>query len=213
VRIAELSRYSGVTAPTIKFYVREGLLPPGELTSPNQAQYGDEHLRRLKLIRALVDLGGLSIAAAKEVLAAVDDPEPQIAELLGRARGVADDSADRTSAQAASVVDDLIARLGWASAAGAARNDLVNVVATIQELGLGEVVGVLDGYAEAAARVAAADVAAVQAQDARGDVQAAAILAVLGGRMFESLRSLAHDAARSGRIAAGGDGNRTPADE
>ena len=53
MRIAELSRDSGVPVPTIKYYVREGLLPPGELTSPNQAQYDASHLRRLRLIRAL----------------------------------------------------------------------------------------------------------------------------------------------------------------
>jgi DNA-binding transcriptional MerR regulator len=39
MRIAELSRRSGVSVPTIKYYLREGLLPPGERTSPNQALY------------------------------------------------------------------------------------------------------------------------------------------------------------------------------
>jgi hypothetical protein len=46
--------------PTIKYYVREGLLPPGQLASPNQTQYDNSHLRRLRLIRALTEVGGLS---------------------------------------------------------------------------------------------------------------------------------------------------------
>jgi DNA-binding transcriptional MerR regulator len=74
MRIAELSRRSGIPVPTIKYYVREGLLPPGELTSPNQAQYDETHVRRLKLIRALVDVGDLSIAATRDVLASIDSP-------------------------------------------------------------------------------------------------------------------------------------------
>ncbi|WP_346281659.1 MerR family DNA-binding transcriptional regulator, partial [Pseudonocardia sp.] len=34
MRMAELSARTGVPIPTIKFYLREGLLPPGERTSP-----------------------------------------------------------------------------------------------------------------------------------------------------------------------------------
>src|SRR5260370_17144359 len=83
MRIAELSRDSGVPVPTIKYYVREGLLPPGELTSPNQAQYNDAHLRRLKLIRALCDVGGLSVAAMRDLLAAAGSPATSTPEPLG----------------------------------------------------------------------------------------------------------------------------------
>ena len=47
MRIAELSRRSGVSVPTIKYYLREGLLAAGERTGPNQARYDEAHLRRL----------------------------------------------------------------------------------------------------------------------------------------------------------------------
>jgi DNA-binding transcriptional MerR regulator len=83
MRMAELSRRSGVSVPTIKYYLREGLLPAGAVTSPNQADYGNGHLRRLRLIRALIDVGGLSVAAAREVLGAVDDPSVVGHDLLG----------------------------------------------------------------------------------------------------------------------------------
>ena len=46
MRIAELSQKTGVPVPTIKYYLREGLLPAGELTSPNQAHYDDRHVQR-----------------------------------------------------------------------------------------------------------------------------------------------------------------------
>lgn len=47
VRISELSRASGVSTATIKYYLREKLLPEGRLTSATQAQYGQAHVDRL----------------------------------------------------------------------------------------------------------------------------------------------------------------------
>ena len=57
IRISELSRRSGVPVPTIKFYIREGILSRGESTAPNQARYSEEHLNRLALIGALQQAG------------------------------------------------------------------------------------------------------------------------------------------------------------
>jgi DNA-binding transcriptional MerR regulator len=83
MRVGELSKRSGVPVPTIKYYLREGLLPAGVLTSPNQAYYDDEHLRRLRLVRALVDVGGLSIASVREVLTAIDTRDESLHAKLG----------------------------------------------------------------------------------------------------------------------------------
>ena len=86
MRISELSRLSGVSIPSIKYYLRESLLTPGASTGSNQADYGDVHLTRLRLIRALVDVGGLSIAAAREVLSAVDNPDLPLGWVFGVAQ-------------------------------------------------------------------------------------------------------------------------------
>jgi len=74
MRIAELSRHSGVPVTTIKFYIREGLLPVGERSHRNQAQYGEVHLQRLDLIRALREVAGLSIDVVRGVIAQLDKP-------------------------------------------------------------------------------------------------------------------------------------------
>ncbi|WP_079051275.1 MerR family DNA-binding transcriptional regulator [Streptomyces curacoi] len=37
MKISELSRRSGVSIPTIKYYLRDGLLPHGQATATNQA--------------------------------------------------------------------------------------------------------------------------------------------------------------------------------
>ncbi|WP_092536417.1 MerR family transcriptional regulator [Amycolatopsis arida] len=68
-------RPSGVSIPTIKFYLREQLLAPGRLEAPNQAHYDREHLHQLRLIRALIDVGGLSVAATGDVLDGASGPD------------------------------------------------------------------------------------------------------------------------------------------
>src|SRR5215475_7835283 len=135
MRIAELSRDSGVPVPTIKYYVREGLLEPGELTSPNQAQYDESHVRRLKLIRALAEVGGLSIGAIRQLLAAANSPGTSPHEALGKAQYAtaprydyrASDASQRAAAQQA---DELISRHGWRiSPESPARELLASVLA------------------------------------------------------------------------------------
>ena len=72
MRIAELSRLSGVTPATIKYYLREGLLAPGVHTHPNQVEYTEHHVTRLRLIRALIEIGGLSVSATSDLLSVLD---------------------------------------------------------------------------------------------------------------------------------------------
>ena len=85
MRISELSRESGVPVATIKFYLRERLLPDGVLTSATQAQYDETHLDRLALIRALIGVGGLSIARVQQVLHSIEHPPESLHDLLGMA--------------------------------------------------------------------------------------------------------------------------------
>ena len=86
MRISELSANSGITVPTIKFYLREGLLAPGSPRAVNQADYGEPHLHRLRLIRALSEIGGLRLREIRGVLAAIDDDRLPLHDLLGVAQ-------------------------------------------------------------------------------------------------------------------------------
>jgi DNA-binding transcriptional MerR regulator len=83
MRISELSSQTGVPVPTIKFYLRENLLHEGVRTSATQAQYDESHAARLRLIRALLGPAGLSIAAAHQVIQAIEQPPESLHELLG----------------------------------------------------------------------------------------------------------------------------------
>ncbi|MFC8125046.1 MerR family transcriptional regulator [Streptomyces sp. NPDC057302] len=198
MRIGELSRRTGVPVPTIKYYVREGLLPPGELSSPNQAHYGEPHERRLRLIRALLDVGGLKVAAIAEVLAAVDDPARPLHKVLGAAAdrlgsaGDADDDAEAAAANTA--VEELIARRGWHThESNPAAADLSRALAAMSRVGHGAYTEVLDDYADAAEVVARADLGYVNRRVAVEDlVESVVIGTVLGEAVFNAMRRLAH---------------------
>ena len=73
MRISELSRHSGVPVTTIKFYIREGLLPAGERSHRNQASYSEVHLRKLDLIRALREVAGLSLDVVRGVIEQIEN--------------------------------------------------------------------------------------------------------------------------------------------
>ncbi|MGW7366172.1 MerR family transcriptional regulator [Streptomyces sp. NPDC054841] len=198
MRIGELSRRTGVPVPTIKYYVREGLLPAGELSSPNQASYGPGHERRLRLIRALLDVGGLSLAAIGEVLAAVDDEQRSLHKVLGAAAdrivpryGGEDDEETHLAREE---VARLIEARGWkVSAKGPAGEALAAALAALARVGHGAFVEVLDDYAEAAELAARVDLAYVGRRVAREDlVESVVIGTVLGDAMLSALRRLAH---------------------
>ncbi|WP_367045082.1 MerR family transcriptional regulator [Streptomyces sp. Je 1-332] len=198
MRIGELSRRTGVPVPTIKYYVREGLLPPGELSSPNQAQYDDAHERRLRLIRALLDVGGLKVAAIAEVLGAVDDPGRPLHKVLGAAAdrlgsaGGAEDDAEAETARTA--VEELIARRGWRThESNPAAADLSRALAAMGRVGHGAFTELLDEYADAAELVARADLGYVSRRATVEDlVESVVIGTVLGEAVFSALRRLAH---------------------
>ncbi|MFG2622610.1 MerR family transcriptional regulator [Streptomyces sp. NPDC048507] len=197
MRIGELSARTGVPVPTIKYYVREGLLPAGELSSPNQANYGDDHVRRLRLVRGLLEVGGLSVAAIGEVLAAVDDTERPVHKLLGAVtdRLVPEygGEADEETVRARERVARLVEERGWrVSPQGPAGEALAAALAVLARAGHGDFAGVLDTYAEAAVRVARADLATLAGKTAREDlVESVAVGTVMGDRMFAALRRLA----------------------
>ncbi|WP_103531934.1 MerR family transcriptional regulator [Streptomyces sp. SM11] len=198
MRIGELSRRSGVSVPTIKYYLREGLLSAGELTSPNQAHYGPGHERRLRLIRALLDVGGLSLAAIGEVLEVMDDPEQPVHKVLGiAADGITPTGEEEPGPEledAREEVAELLRRRDWqADEQCPAAESLAEVLAALRRAGHGGYAELLDAYADAAEPVARADLDYVQRRVAREDlVESVVVGTVLGEAMFGALRRLAH---------------------
>lgn len=140
MRIGDLAKTTGVPVATLKFYLREGLLPAGTPTAVNQAEYDDVHVRRVKLVRALLHLGGLSIADAQRVLAAVDDETMPIHDALGVAQDAMVPKLDRSGtryADALAEVDRFVRRHQLRVRPGAAvRGMLADAVVGLAECDL-----------------------------------------------------------------------------
>jgi len=78
MKIGELAEASGVPVPTIKHYLREGLLPEGTKTSRNMAYYPPELVDRIELIKQLQEERFMPLKAIKAVL----DEGPERARAL-----------------------------------------------------------------------------------------------------------------------------------
>jgi DNA-binding transcriptional MerR regulator len=78
MKMGELAEASGVPVPTIKHYLREGLLPEGVKTSRNMAYYPPELVDRIRLIKQLQEDRFMPLRAIKAVL----DENPERARAL-----------------------------------------------------------------------------------------------------------------------------------
>jgi len=67
-KISELSRKSSTPIPTIRYYIKEGLLPAAIKTGKTSAYYTDGHLTRLQLIKKLQTEEQRPLAAIKDEL-------------------------------------------------------------------------------------------------------------------------------------------------
>jgi DNA-binding transcriptional MerR regulator len=192
MKISELAEQSGVPVATVKYYIREGMLPRGVLSSATRAEYDDGHLARLKLIAALADVRGLPLARVRDILALVDDPDPDALTTLGRAVGalppyVDADRVDYPRARAA------IDGLGFTYDAGfTAVAQLEEALGALQAAGLAADTETLRRYGDAMRTVAAAEIAPMSTMS----LDEAVAYAVLGTALYEpvmlALRRLAH---------------------
>jgi len=202
MRISELSAVSGLPLPTVKFYLRDGLLAPGDARAVNQAEYGEGHLRRLRLIRALTDVGGLRLREVRAVLAAIDDEQMPLHDLLGiaqyalvpREENGHNPPADDGGAARADI-DRLLAAIGWnVNEDAPARRSLAEAIITLRELGWDVTVDDLVRYARAVDDLAAEEVNSVRGLGSRGEIVERMIVGtVVFEAILTALRLLAQE--------------------
>jgi DNA-binding transcriptional MerR regulator len=203
VQISELARRADLPVATVKFYLRERLLPPGELTGATRARYGEDHVERLRLVRALLGPGGLSIATARAVLAAVDAPEASVHVALGAAhralpRPGTDPLPDASPARRH------LERWGWRVAADSpALLTLAGALEALAAAGFPASDDLLDRYARAAGELGGQDVAEVPQTSVAEAVRFVVVGTVLLEPVLLALRRLAQEDASGRRFGDG----------
>jgi DNA-binding transcriptional MerR regulator len=194
MRMSELSRTTDTPVATVKFYLREGLLPPGIRTSPNQAQYGDEHVRRIRLIRALLGPGGLDVATAREVIGAIDS-DLSLPHVFGIAQRAASVRIDERELDAAALerADELLGDF-------AIHPENPGRAATAAVLRAFDSVGQRDAddwyrrYVEAALLIAEADLDLVERRTSRDEkAETVVVGTALGDALLAGLRRAAQE--------------------
>jgi len=207
--MSELSAATGLTVPTIKYYLREGLVSAGARTAVNQADYDQGHVHRLRLIRALVEVGDLPIATVGAVLAALDDASRSTHDVLGvvhhaLAFGGARAHPLRDADEAVAEIEQFIAGLGWQVAREApSLRELARILATLRRLGWDVTAEVFRRYADAADALASWELEQTDSDGHRSEVVEGA---VVGTVLFEgalvALRRLAEEHHSASRFAS-----------
>jgi len=198
MQISELVRRADVPLATVKFYIREGMLPPGRATSATRAEYDEAHLERLRLIRSLTIVAGLSLNRAKKILDVVDHPEGSIYQMLGRAidalaSGPSDDvDPQRRYPRAEAALASLGPAYDTSDHRMAAFAQLESALLAVEEAGMPADTARLRLYGDHLMAIARAEIDGMPAGDPRAAVQ----YAVLGTTLYEpvlaAIRRLAH---------------------
>lgn len=200
--MAELSTTSGVPVATIKYYLRERLMPAGESETANQARYGSAHLDRLRLIRALIDVGGLSVASARSVLEAIDSDAslPETFEVAQHSVSVAI-APDELDQGDLARIDELLH--GWhVSPENPGRLASARVLSAFRAVGQTDDRGWFARYAEAALLIAAADLDEIEARpDRAAKAETVVVGTVLGDALISGLRRAAQEHITSQRYS------------
>ena len=200
--MAEFSTTSAIPVATIKYYLREKLLPAGESETANQASYGAAHLDRLRLIRALIDVGRLSVASAHSVLEAIDSDAslPEVFKVAQHSVSAAIEPGDLEPADLASI-DALLT--GWhVSPENPGRLAAARVLSAFRGVGQSDERGWYARYAEAALLMAAADLDEIESRpDRAAKAETVVVGTVLGDALISGLRRAAQEHVTSQRYS------------
>lgn len=213
--ISELSGRSGVPIPTIKYYLRERLLDHGESVSATRSHYDERHVARLRLIRALVDVAGMSLERVREVLHHIDDESADLHSALGSAHELLSAEPDSDPSEASmDACSQMIADQGWqVSRQSRHRRALAAALDAMSDAGNPISPQTLRNYARAVDDIAAAELAGIPTGDR--DVSATYMVTgtVLAEPVLLTLRRLAHENLSSRRFGHNGTVTPPPDDE
>jgi len=206
MKISELSQATQVPVPTIKFYIREGLVAAGQRTARNQADYGTAHIERLALIRALQDAGLRLETIARVIRAAETATEHFLISAIDALERPVHSEVDPASpvyAEAQHQVLALIKRQGWKlHATDISVRDAIKALTVVRHSFPHEEDSRLDRYAQAAEMLAVHEIPDGLEESMASD--AALRYALLGTVLLEpfilSLRRMAH-VARTRKMA------------
>jgi DNA-binding transcriptional MerR regulator len=194
--VSELAERADVPLATVKYYLREGLLPAGETTGPRRSEYDETHVRRLRVLRLLREVGGVPVTSLRQVIEALEDEDLPVHEVMTLVADVISDVPEPSVVDSPSldVVDEVLARIGWDDVRPESidRQRLATLVSQLNEPGpLAATVEILTFYAAAADHVARAEVELLDHTVERSHLLEQLVTgSVVYGQVFQVLRQI-----------------------
>lgn len=200
--LGELASASDVTVATVKYYLREGLLPEGRLRSATRADYGPVHLERLRLLRLLREVGDVPVERLRALVAALSEHAAPGSDRLGVLAAGAEALTDPApppgphAARAEQLAAELVERGGWTRCPeGISQRDglraALETVLAWEEVGLPVSADGLATYVAAADLVARQEIAALRDAPAEELLTQMVVGQVVYERLLSVLRRLA----------------------
>jgi len=199
VLVSELAERADVPLATVKYYLREGLLPVGETTGPRRAEYDERHLRRLRVLRLLREVGEVPVTSLRQIVEALDDEALSVHDAMAQVADVISARPDpgEQDPVAVAMVDEVLAAMGWDGIRPESidRQRLASLVAALNAPGpLGASVEVLSFYAGVADHLARTEISLVDHSIERSRLLEDMVTgSVVYGQVFELLRQLGHE--------------------
>lgn len=198
MRISELSEASRLPVATIKYYLRERLLPSGEKRTQRLTEYDDRHVRRLGLLRLLREVGQVPVEALRRLVQETEATETSIHELFtaaATALAPVPPPPSELRPFTRDMADQLIAAAGW-NEVSPDHPDRENLAALLEQVATydthprdpGEITPYL-GFADEIARYEIAHLD--QSKDRLGLLEEMVVGQVVFGEVLATLRRLA----------------------
>ena len=196
--VSELAERADVPLATVKYYLREGLLPPGDVVGPRRAEYDETHVRRLQILRALREVGGAPVSALQTIVDAVDDESQPVHQVLCQISDALSPPlpVDGPGAAAREMVDDVIARAGWTGVRpdAEARDRLAALIQLVSGDLLTVDEEILGYYAKLADELSRTEIAFVDTmKDRKGMLEDMVAGEAVFGEILTLLRRLGHE--------------------
>lgn len=215
MKLKELAERTGASTASLKYWIRESVLPPGALRNQTTAVYDERHVERVALILTLRERFDASIARIRGLTGIIDDPEEPLGRVMERAQLIAtgiaaddegqgpDDAGPAEPDRHAELVTRTLRTLGWPLLDSAAKTALARALREAEELGYPFGADRVVDYARTLSDIAAYDVAKIRPEGSRDAVARNLLLgASAQARVLLAMNQLAHTSAA---IEAAGD--------
>lgn len=214
MKLSELSDKTDTPIPTIKFWMREGILPTGVKLNPTTSRYTSDHIERIELINVLRSKLDLPITTIATLTNLIDDPEVPVLRVMQKCQiiclGLTIDPYAEPLKQA-----DRVARvreaLGWPDVPSWAAHELGDVLESAERLGHRISDESLVAHARAFDVIASQNLSATITGTTRNRIAIQAVQGVTVAKRLE--RALSALAYASSSIASRNGPGPTPASE